>query len=65
MSQLTGEIMVSYAEIEKENDPKTTIIKYAKELYANTGRNLIIYYSGWMTVNDSKIAIEHMDKTLS
>ena len=27
--------MASFAEIEKENNPKTTIIKYAEELHEN------------------------------
>lgn len=54
--------MVSYAEIEKENNPKTTIIKYAKELYEKTGRNVIIYYSGWLTIDDEKNYIDPLDK---
>lgn len=54
--------MASYAKIEKENNPKTTIIKYAKELYEKTGRNVIIYYSGWLTVDENEISIDSMDK---
>lgn len=54
--------MASYAEIEKENNPKTTIIKYAEELYEKTGRNVIIYYSGWLTKDEEEISIEDMDK---
>ena len=33
MFENKGDIMASFAEIEKENDPKTTIIKYAQELH--------------------------------
>ncbi len=54
--------MASYAEIEKENNPKTTIIKYAGELHEKTGRNVIIYYSGWLTIDDEKNYINPLDK---
>ena len=54
--------MASFAEIENENNPKTTIIKYARELHEKTGRNVIIYYSGWLTVDENEISIEDMDK---
>ena len=54
--------MASYTEIEKENNPKTTIIKYTQELHEKTGRNVIVYYSGWLTVDDGELSIESMDK---
>ena len=54
--------MASYTEIEKENNPKTTIIKYTQELHEKTGRNVIVYYSGCLSVDDGELSIESMDK---
>ncbi len=54
--------MPSFKEIEEENNPKNTIIKYAKELHEETGRNVIIYYSGWLTIDSEEISIDSMDK---
>ena len=54
--------MPSFMEIENENDPKTTIIKYAQQLHEITGKNVIIYYSGWLTVDDDEVSIEPIDK---
>ena len=41
---------------------KNTIIKYAQKLHEKTGRNVIIYYSGWLTVDNDEISIDDMDK---
>ena len=54
--------MPSFKEIEEENNPKNTIIKYAKELYEETGRNVIIYYSGWLTSENEETYIDDFDK---
>ena len=54
--------MVSYRKIENENNPKTTIIKYAQQLHEITGRNVIIYYSGWLIVDDDEVSIDPIDK---
>lgn len=56
-----GDNMPSFNEIESENNPKNTIIKYARKLHEKTGRNVIIYYSGWLTV-DEEISIDDLDK---
>ncbi|WP_298523539.1 S49 family peptidase [uncultured Methanobrevibacter sp.] len=56
--------MATYIEIKNENDPKTTIIKYAQELHEKTGRNVIVYYSGWLTVDDYESSIDSMDKNV-
>ncbi len=62
---VTGDNMASYTEIKKENNPKTTIIKYAQELHEKTGRNVIVYYSGWLTVDDYESSIDSMIKMFS
>lgn len=54
--------MPSFNEIEEENNPKNTVIKYAKELYEETGRNVIIYYSSWLTIDSEETSIDSMDK---
>lgn len=54
--------MPSFKEIEEENDPKNTIIKYAEKLHEKTGRNVIIYYSGWLTTENKISAINSFDK---
>ena len=54
--------MSSFNEIEKENDPKNTIIKYTIELSEKTGRNTIVYYSGWLNTEDEEVSITSMDK---
>lgn len=57
--------MATYIEIKNENNPKTTIIKYAQELHEKTGRNVIVYYSGWLTVDDYESSIDSMIKMFS
>lgn len=47
--------MPSFSEIEQENNPKNTMIKYARKLHEKTGRNVIVYYSGWLTVDEGDI----------
>lgn len=54
--------MPSFDEIENENNPKNTIIKYTRKLYEKTGRNVIVYYSGWLTIEDEKTSIDSFDK---
>lgn len=54
--------MTLFEKIEQENNPKNTIIKYAKKLSEKTGRNAVIYYSGWLTVDEGEISIDSMDK---
>ena len=54
--------MSSFKEIEKENDPKNTIIKYTKELSKKTGRNVVVYYSGWLNTECNEVSITSMDK---
>ena len=54
--------MPSFREIEEENNPKNTIIKYTRELSEKTGRNTIVYYSGWLTTDDEEISIDSFDK---
>lgn len=53
--------MPSFSEIEQENNPKSTIIKYTRKLHEKTGRNVIVYYSGWLTFDD-EVSIDAMDK---
>ncbi len=53
--------MPSFSEVEDENNPKNTIIKYAQKLHEKTGRNVIIYYSGWLTIDDGS-SINSKDK---
>lgn len=57
-----GDSMPSFSEIEDENNPKTTIIKYARKLHEKTGRNVIIYYSGWLISDNEESSIDSMDK---
>ena len=40
-----GDKMPSYNEIERKNNPLTTIKKYLEKYRQKTGRNTIIYYS--------------------
>ena len=41
---------------------KNTITKYCKKLHEKTGRNIIVYYSGWLTIDDERISIDSFDK---
>ena len=54
--------MPSFKEIKEEINPKNTILKYTEKLHEKTGRNIIIYYSGWLNVDDEKISIDSTDK---
>lgn len=54
--------MPSFSEIEDENNPKTTIVKYVRKLHQKTGRNIIVYYSSWLTLDEDEISIDAMDK---
>jgi hypothetical protein len=56
------DIMPSFSEIEQENNPKNTIVKYARKLHEKTGRNVIAYYSGWLTVDADETSIDAVDK---
>lgn len=54
--------MSSFKEIEEENNPKNTILKYTKELSEKTGRNTIVYYSSWLNSEYDEVSIKSMDK---
>ncbi len=55
-------IMPSFKEIEKENNPKNTIIKYLKEYHEKTGRNVIVYSSSFLIKENEEIYIDDFDK---
>ena len=54
--------MPSYNEIENENNPLSTVKKYLQKHNQKTGRNVIVYYSGWLNVDDEKVFIKLNDK---
>jgi len=54
--------MPSYKEIQEENNPKSTILKYTEKLHEKTGRNTIVYYSDWLTSDTNENSIDDMDK---
>lgn len=55
--------MPSLFEIEKENEVPSIIKRYIKKLHDKTKRNVIIYYSGWLTApNECPVTINDMDK---
>lgn len=55
-------IMPSFKEIEKENNPKNTIIKYLKEYHEKTCRNVIVYSSSFLIKENEEIYIDDFDK---
>lgn len=40
--------MPNLHDIDSESNPQTIISKYIKEYHEKTGRNVIVYYSGWL-----------------
>lgn len=54
--------MASFSEIEKQNNPKTTIINYLKEYSEKTGRNVIVYSSSFLTTDQDEVYIDEFDK---
>lgn len=55
--------MPSLSQIEKEDETYTIIKKYAKKLSERTNRNVIVYYSGWLSTKLAlPIDINDMDK---
>ncbi|MEE1134195.1 MAG: hypothetical protein UHW60_05440, partial [Methanobrevibacter sp.] len=57
-----GLIMPSFSEIEKENNPISTVISYTKKLHEITGRNVIIYSSSFLTQDTEETSIDDYDK---
>lgn len=55
-------MMPSFSEIEEENNSKNTIIKYLKEYHENTNRNVILYYSKFLTKDNDDVYIDSIDK---
>lgn len=54
--------MPSFKEIENENNPKCTIMKYLNEYHEKTGRNVIVYSSNFLTKESDEIYIDDFDK---
>lgn len=54
--------MPSFKEIENENNPKSTILKYLKAYNAKTGRNVVVYSSNFLTKESDEIYIDDFDK---
>ncbi len=54
--------MPSFSEIEKENNPISTVIIYTKKLHDITGRNVIIYSTSFLTQDTEETFIDSFDK---
>ena len=43
-------------------DPFQRLNFYIKKLYEHTGRNVIVYYSGWLSFDNAKNIINDLSK---
>lgn len=54
--------MPSFSEIENENQPIRTVVKYTRKLSEKTNRNTIIYSSSFLTQDSEETFIDSFDK---
>ncbi|MBR1610323.1 MAG: hypothetical protein IJ672_02380 [Methanobrevibacter sp.] len=55
--------MPSLFDIQKQDETQSLIKNYIEEFSEKTNRNVIVYYSGWLSVSDRlAVGINDMDK---